>query len=75
MNMSEQILTEDCVDSVVSAIVAEGNGASRVELCSNLFEGGVTASAGIIELMRSKISAGLHVMIRPGGGRRGFEHW
>jgi copper homeostasis protein CutC len=41
-------------------------GASRAELCSNLLEGGVTPSAGVIELMRSEISAGLRVMIRPG---------
>jgi copper homeostasis protein len=64
MNRSEQILIEGCVDSVVSAIAAERGGASRVELCSNLLAGVVTPSAGVIELMRSKISAGLHVMGR-----------
>jgi copper homeostasis protein len=67
MNRSEQILIEVCVDSVVLAIAGERGGASRVELCSNLLAGGVTPSAGVIELMRSKISAGLHVMIRPPG--------
>ncbi|HWO36017.1 MAG TPA: copper homeostasis protein CutC [Candidatus Acidoferrum sp.] len=66
--MSEQILIEVCVDSVAAAIAAKRGGASRLELCSNLLESGVTPSAGVIELVRSKISAGLHVMIRPRGG-------
>jgi copper homeostasis protein len=68
--MSEKILIEVCVDSVAAAIAAERGGASRSELCSNLLEGGVTHSAGAIELVRSKISAGLQVMIPP--GRRFF---
>jgi len=66
--MSDPVQIEVCVDSVASAAVAERGGASRVELCSDLLEGGVTASAGMIEAVRNKISIGLHVIIRPRAG-------
>ncbi len=59
---------EICVDSVQSALYAQQAGASRVELCDNLIEGGTTPSYGIISSARKYLNIGLNVLIRPRAG-------
>lgn len=51
-----------------SALIAQENGADRVELCAEMKVGGTTPNIEITKQVRDLITIDLNVMIRPRGG-------
>lgn len=62
------ILLEVCAGSVASGLAAQRGGASRIELCGNLAEGGITPSPGTILTARKQLKIQVYPIIRPRGG-------
>jgi copper homeostasis protein len=62
------MLLEICANSIQSAINAELGGADRIELCQQLSVGGLTPTAGLLEMARESIDIDIHVLIRPRAG-------
>lgn len=54
--------------NVASAIIAQENGADRVELCAEMSLGGTTPAIEDVVQVREAITIDLNVMIRPRGG-------
>ncbi len=62
------IKMEVCANSLSSALAAQQGGASRVELCDNLPEGGTTPSYAQIALCKKMLHIEVYPIIRPRGG-------
>ncbi len=61
-------MLEVCVDNLESAKNAIEGGADRLELCADLFQGGLTPEISLLEAIRSFSNIPIHIMIRNRGG-------
>jgi len=66
--MARALTFEVCVDSAEAAAAAEQGGAHRVELCSDLLEGGLTPTYGTMKVARERLRIKIMAMVRPRGG-------
>ncbi|CAL3970214.1 unnamed protein product [Diplocarpon coronariae] len=51
-----------------SALLAQANGANRVELCAEQSLGGVSPSVATLQALRQSVTIPIYVMLRPRGG-------
>ena len=66
--MTKPFELEVCCENWQQACAANEAGATRIELCSALSQGGVTPSLALIEKAVKELSLQVHVLIRPRGG-------
>lgn len=62
------MILEVCTEGVEMSVAAERAGATRLELCASIAEGGLTPSYGILETICKRVNIPVHVMIRPRAG-------
>ncbi|MDD1784212.1 copper homeostasis protein CutC [Enterovibrio sp. ZSDZ35] len=62
------VLVEVCIDSLESLPIAQAAGAGRIELCSSLATGGLTASAGYMKQAARISGIPVYGIIRPREG-------
>jgi len=62
------ITIEVCVDNIESLLTAQQSGADRIELCSALALGGLTANAGFVQKSLDLATIPLYTIIRPRAG-------
>ena len=62
------MLVEAAVESLDAALAAAEGGAHRLELCSNLAEGGTTPPLDLLRAVRSQLLIPVFVLVRPRAG-------
>ncbi|MGY3052378.1 copper homeostasis protein [Pedobacter sp. UYEF25] len=67
-SLTKSFELEICANSYRSALAAQLGGATRVELCDNLAEGGTTPSYAQISLSKKNLQIEVWPIIRPRGG-------
>jgi copper homeostasis protein len=55
---------EICVDKIACAVTAADGGATRLELCSALSEGGLTPSIGVLKKIKQLVHIPVFCMVR-----------
>lgn len=68
MNTMKKNQLEIACFNYESALIAQENGADRIELCENMQLGGTTPNYILGAKVREKLSIKMHVIIRPRGG-------
>lgn len=66
--MMRKILLEVCCGSADDVIQAAKGGAQRVELNSNLFQGGLTPTVGCLQVAKQSVDIPVMTMLRPRSG-------
>lgn len=66
--MQKPYILEITVDTLAKALAAERGGAHRIELCSDLSNGGLTPNVELMRLTREKVRLPIFAMIRPRAG-------
>lgn len=74
MSTGQPILLEVCASSIHSVLNANKAGAHRIELCSNLEQGGITPSYGTIQRALFCSQIPVNVLIRPRAGNFVYDH-
>ena len=64
----KRALLEVSVEGVDGMLVAQENGADRVELCASVLEGGITPSLGVVREAMRRARVPVFVIVRPRGG-------
>jgi copper homeostasis protein len=64
----KSFLFELCAESLPVALIAQSAGADRVELCSQLGIGGLTADIDLVATAVQKLHVPIHALLRPRGG-------
>src|SRR5438552_17914257 len=62
------ILVEAAVESVEAALAAAEGGAHRIELCTDLANGGTTPDLKVLRACRSQLLIPILVLVRPRAG-------